>query len=57
MGVVTAFGFSYAPQPLQAMVARYGWSGAMGMLSLLLMVVYFPIVLVFYRSRIGWDGG
>ena len=50
MGVVTAFGFSYAPQPLQAMVARYGWSGAMGMLALLLLVVYFPIVLVFYRS-------
>jgi MFS transporter, OFA family, oxalate/formate antiporter len=50
MGVTTAFGFSYAPQPLQALVTRYGWVGALQLIALLLTVIYLPIVLLFYRS-------
>lgn len=50
MGVTTAFGFSYAPQPLQAMVTRYGWVGALQTISLLLLVIYLPIVILFFRS-------
>jgi MFS family permease len=50
MGVATAFGFSYAPQPLQQLIQRFGWNGALLTLSLLLALVFLPIVLIFFRS-------
>ena len=50
MGVVTAFGFSYAPQPLHALIGRWGWMGALFILALLLTGIFLPIVLVFFRS-------
>jgi MFS family permease len=50
MGVATAFGFSYAPQPLQQLIQRFGWDGALLTLSLLLALVFLPIVLIFFRS-------
>lgn len=50
MGVTTAFGFSYAPQPLQSLVTRYGWVGALQAIALLLTVIYLPIVILFFRS-------
>ena len=50
MGVATAFGFSYAPQPLQQLIVRFGWNGALLALSLILALVFLPIVLIFFRS-------
>jgi len=51
MGLVTAFGFSYAPQPLQTMIQAYGWDGALVVLALLLGLVFLPLVILFYRSE------
>ena len=50
MGLVTSFGFSYAPQPLHELIARYGWRGALVVLSGLLSLAFLPIVLLFFRS-------
>jgi MFS family permease len=50
MGVVTAFGFSYAPQPLHSLIGRWGWMGALFILALLLIGIFLPIVIVFFRS-------
>lgn len=50
MGLVTAFGFSYAPQPLQSLIDSLGWSGALMALSALLLVVFLPLFLLTFRS-------
>lgn len=50
MGLVTAFGFSYAPRPLQALITRLGWTGALYAEIVLLLLIFLPIVLLFFRS-------
>ena len=50
MGLVTAFGFSYAPQPLQNMIDSLGWSGALAALATLLLVVFLPLFILTFRS-------
>jgi MFS family permease len=50
MGLVTSFGFSYAPQPLHTLLNRYGLRGALLVLSLLLLGLFLPVALVFFRS-------
>ena len=50
MGLVTAFGFSYAPQPLQRLIGSLGWSGALVALAFLLLVVFLPLFLLTFRS-------
>lgn len=51
MGLATAFGFSYAPQPLQSLIDRFGWSGALLAIATFLGLVFLPIVVVFFRSE------
>ncbi|MGB4407047.1 MAG: MFS transporter [Sphaerochaeta sp.] len=50
MGLVTAFGFSYAPQPLQSLIDSLGWSLALVALGTLLLVGFLPLFLLTYRS-------
>lgn len=50
MGVVTAFGFSYAPQPLQNMIDTLGWSGALVAMAVILLAVCLPLFLLTFRS-------
>ena len=50
MGLVTAFGFSYAPQPLQRLIDSLGWSGALVALASLLLVVFLPLFILTFRS-------
>ncbi len=50
MGLVTAFGFSYAPQPLQHLVDSLGWSGALIALASLLLVGFLPLFLLTFRT-------
>jgi len=50
MGLTTSFGFSYAPQPLQHLVSQFGWRSALGILSALLMFLFLPFILTFFRS-------
>jgi MFS family permease len=50
MGLVTSFGFSYAPQPLHRLVNRLGLSGALVTLALLLVCLFLPIALLFFRT-------
>ncbi len=50
MGLVTAFGFSYAPQPLQNLIEIYNWNGALIFIAGILVVLFLPIVILFFRS-------
>jgi len=50
MGLVTAFGFSYAPQPLQHLIDSFGWSGALVALGTLLLVICLPLFLLTFRT-------
>ena len=50
MGLVTAFGFSYAPQPLQSLIDSLGWSGALVALGTLLLVGFLPLFLLTFRD-------
>jgi MFS family permease len=50
MGLVTAFGFSYAPQPLQSLIDSLGWNMALVALGTLLLVGFLPLFLLTYRS-------
>lgn len=50
MGIVTVFGFSWAPQPLQLSIERFGWQQTLRMQSLVLILLCIPIVAIFYRS-------
>ena len=50
MGLITAFGFSYAPQPLQSLIQMYDWNGALIVIAWILVVLFLPVVLLFFRS-------
>ncbi len=51
MGLVTAFGYSYAPQPLQYLINVFGWTGALFGLGLGLVFVFIPFVILFFRRN------
>lgn len=50
MGIITAFGFSYAPQPLQHLINQFGWQHALKLLSAILFFAFLPFVLLMFRS-------
>jgi MFS family permease len=50
MGLVTSFGFSYAPQPLQTLASRFGLTGSFCILALLLIGIFFPFSMLFFRA-------
>lgn len=51
MGLITAFGFSFAPQPLHSMIVRFGWDKALIVIALFLICIFFPLVLIFFRAE------
>ena len=51
MGLITAFGFSIAPQPLNSMINKLGWNKALILIALFLLVIFLPLVLIFYRAE------
>lgn len=50
MGLVTSFGFSYAPQPLQSLINRFEYDGALLVIAFVLVCIFLPIVLIFFRD-------
>ncbi|MBI9094315.1 MAG: MFS transporter [Sphaerochaeta sp.] len=50
MGLVTAFGFSYAPQPLQSLIDSLGWEMALVALGTLLLIGFLPLFLLTFRT-------
>lgn len=51
MGLITAFGFSFAPQPLHTMIKTFQWNNALIIIASFLFLVFLPIVLVFFRAE------
>ena len=51
MGIITAFGFSYAPQPLQMLINGWGWQQALISLAFILLFLFFPFVLLIFRAE------
>jgi MFS family permease len=51
MGLITAFGFSFAPQPLQYMIQRFEWDKALIVIGMFLIFVFLPIVIIFFRAE------
>ena len=50
-GAAVAFGFSYAPTLFSKLIKIYGWSGTWLLLSLALLLVFSPLVLLFFRDN------
>jgi MFS transporter, OFA family, oxalate/formate antiporter len=50
LGVATAFGFSYAPRPLQALIDKFGWQGALLVLGGFLILLFIPFALLSFRN-------
>ncbi len=51
MGLVTSFGFSYAPQPLQSLINYFQYDKALLVIALILVGIFLPIVLIFFKSN------
>jgi MFS family permease len=51
MGLITAFGFSFAPQPLHTMITKFQWDNALLIIAAFLAIVFLPIVLIFFRAE------
>jgi len=51
MGLFTAFGFSFAPQPLNSMINKFGWNKALIIIGLVLLIIFLPLVLIFNRAE------
>lgn len=56
MGLITAFGFSFAPQPLHSMIELFQWDKALIVIALFLVIVFLPIVIIFFRAEPGKYG-
>jgi cyanate permease len=50
MGLVTSFGFSYAPRPLQALISHNTYQSALAMIAFTLILFFLPIFVIFSRS-------
>lgn len=51
MGLLTSFGFSYAPQPLHTMIKTFGWDKALILMALFLILIFLPLVILLYRAE------
>lgn len=50
-GAAVSFGFSYTPTVFSGIIAEHGWSGTWFLLGLLLIALFAPLVLVFFRDN------
>ena len=51
MGIITAFGFSYAPKPFNSLIVSFGWEGAWRIIGLSALFIFPFFILVFYRDN------
>ena len=56
LGVSISFGFSYAPRLFQAMIDHAGWQGAWLRMGLFSIVIFIPVVFIFFRDN-PWQCG
>ncbi len=50
-GAAVAFGFSYAPTLFSKLIGMHGWSGTWLLTSLVLLIVFAPLILIFFRDN------
>jgi cyanate permease len=50
-GAAVAYGFSYAPTLFSKMIGIHGWDGTWTLLGLLLIALFSPLLLVFFRDN------
>jgi len=50
MGLITAFGFSYAPQPLHKLILIFEWDKALIVIASFLIFIFLPVVILLYRA-------
>jgi len=50
-GAAVAYGFSYAPTLFSKMIGIHGWSGTWTLLGLLLIALFSPLLLIFFRDN------
>ncbi len=50
-GAAVAYGFSYAPTLFSKIIGFHGWSGTWTLLGLLLIALFSPLLLVFFRDN------
>ncbi len=51
MGVITSFGFSYAPKPFNRLIISFGWEGAWRILGLAAVMIFPFFIMIFYRDN------
>ena len=51
MGVITAFGFSYAPKPFNRLIVSFSWEGAWKILGLAALFIVPFFIMIFYRDN------
>ncbi len=56
LGVSISFGFSYSPRIFQFLIDRSGWQGAWFRMGVFCLVIFVPLVMVFFRDN-PWQCG
>ncbi len=51
VGAATAYGFSLAPTAFNHLIGKHGWSGAWWLMGLSLIIVFSPLLLLFFRDQ------
>jgi MFS family permease len=51
MGVITAFGFAYAPKPFNSLINSFGWDGAWKILGFAALFIFPFFIMLFYRDN------
>ncbi len=51
MGVITSFGFAYAPKPFNSLIILYGWEGAWRIIGITALFIFPCFILFFYRDN------
>ena len=51
MGIITAFGFAYAPKPFNRLIILFGWEGAWRILGIAALFIFPFFIMFFYRDN------
>jgi cyanate permease len=50
-GAAVSFGFSYTPTVFSGMISAHGWSGTWFLIGILLIIIFAPLLLIFFRDH------
>ncbi|MDF7807687.1 MFS transporter [Pontiellaceae bacterium B12219] len=50
-GAAVSFGFSYTPTVFSGMIGEHGWSGTWLLLGIFLVILFAPLLLIFFRDN------